>query len=190
VSKLKPIPPLRSYFRPKIFAEPKPLERNFGLKFIDFIISDECFNRDKVLLRQRNLFWCFIIYIYTHTPRLPIVIGSLSHHWTALNNQVHTVKPPLWPDCLECLHPHAPSACAFVSIYMRENFRRHTHKFRKWIGMHGKNLIWILYFVHKYRISIIAMHLDSLETFYNIYTNSNYIFILHGVHIYVIQYAA
>jgi hypothetical protein len=32
----------------------------------------------------------------------------------------------------------------------------------------------MLYYVHKYRISITAMQLDSLETFYDIYTSTKY----------------
>jgi hypothetical protein len=32
----------------------------------------------------------------------------------------------------------------------------------------------MFYYVHKYKISIIDIQLGSLETFYDIYTNTNY----------------
>jgi hypothetical protein len=59
------------------------------------------------------------------------------------------------------------------------SFLLHLHKFRmiimcaerKWIVMHRKtkNLILMLYFVHKNRISTTAMQLGSLEPVYDIY---------------------
>jgi hypothetical protein len=56
-------------------------------------------------------------------------------------------------------------------------FVLHAHKINmarmcieiKWFGLHAKNLILMLYIVHKYMISPTVMHLGTLVPVYDIY---------------------
>jgi hypothetical protein len=81
---------------------------------------------------------------------------------------------PLAPTCqtsLAASTPRSIPACvllfSFACPIKLEDMR--TNLGDRLTCIETKNMIWIFYYVHKYRISITAMQLISLETFYNIY---------------------
>jgi hypothetical protein len=89
--------------------------------------------------------------------------------WTC--NRIH--EAPASPRTIGWACPLAPFSHASHFLHARSLFTFACMEGRVFVNcyMHGnkKNMIWMFSFVHKYRISIIAMQLASLEIFYDIY---------------------